>query len=240
MDTLTVLWGLDEDWFKTCSGVRVKVNSLPEVNITTIEELNRGTRTKGGIVCRDYFEEKWMEIHENDPRICDRINDCLSDLPVSLDEENCDILPIKVRHFNLENSILRACGTYPGGQNQSETDNYNQCRENLTFSLAPRHFNLTSTERNGKGSFREEGVVCKDVFGSWILIGFSEPERCDGLFLCESGLDEANCTDLLGKVPILIALGIFVVCLLAHMLRVAHYQYMGISTEYFGKQFSKK
>ena len=83
-------------------------------------------------------------------------------------------------------------------------------------------------------------MVCEEEIGRWIFLGFSQPERCDGLFVCESGLDEANCTDLLGKVPILIALGIFVVCLLAHMLREAHYQYLGISTEDFGKQFSKK
>ena len=127
------LGGLDEE---SCSVLRVKVNSLPEVNIT-IEEVNRGIRTKGGIVCKDFHDhERWIGIREKSPRICNGINDCLSDMPVSLDEENCDIFHIKAKHFNLGNSILRACGTYPGGRNQPETGlvyQYNQCRQNKTF-----------------------------------------------------------------------------------------------------------
>ena len=191
--------GLDEE---SCPIVHVKVDSL-EANITREEmKQKRGAHTKGGIVCKD-IDRNWIAIVDKDPRNCNGINDCFSRMPVSLDEENCDIFQVK-----------------------TET----------------RYFNLTPTERHGprKGTFTDEGLVCENQGGAWIFLRFSEPERCDGLFLCKGDLDEANCTDLLGKVPVLIALGILVVCLLAHMLREAHYQYTGGSTNELAKQFSQR
>ena len=192
---------LDE---QSCPVLHVKVDSL-EANITQKDlKEHRGARTKGGIVCKDN-DRNWIAIVDRDPRICNGINECFSSMPVSLDEENCDMFHIK-----------------------AET----------------RQFNLTPIERLGprKGAFRDEGLVCEDKGGRWIFLRFSQPERCDGLFLCKGDLDEANCSNLLGKTPAFIALGILVVCLLAHMLRETHYRYSGGSTatDNFAKQFSQK
>ena len=147
---------------------------------------------------------------EGDERICDGKRDCVN----GVDEENCGMF-----HINTECT-------------ESDCD----------VKFESRHFNLTLNERNGprKGAFRDKGLVCEDKNGKWIFVGIRDPEMCDDLSQCKSGLDEANCTDLLGKVPIYIALGILAVSLLAYMLREVRYRYVGGGTEDFAKQFSRE
>ena len=166
---------------------------------------------EGGVLCKQSRTQRWEHMVKGGGKMCNGKADCLN----GLDEENCAMYHIVAL-------------------------NWNHWKER-------RHVNLTHAEFHGQGAFREDGVVCEDNSeiplisrAKWVFLGFSEPERCDGYFVCNNGLDEANCTDLLGSIPVFIALGILVVCLLAHMLREAHYHYMGGSSEVFAKQFSHK
>ena len=149
-------------------------------------------------------------ILKGDKRICNGKADCLK----AIDEENCDAFQIET-----------------------------ECTEEVCSNFQSKTFSLTPLERNGprKGGFREDGLVCEDNNGAWVFLGYDAPERCDNLKnKCASGLDEINCTDLLGKVPIFIALGIFVASLLAFMLREACHEYKGDTTQKSVDQFLKE
>ena len=241
---------------------------MESANITRETLIERGGAFTGkGVLCK-LQSKRWEHIVKGNERICNGYNECLNgldedDCPVI--HIKVDSLEANISRTELKKH--RGAHTHGGiickdfernwiAISKSDPrlcDGINDCFSSMPTSLDEencgtfqvmtqiRRYNVTRDERHGtrKGAFRDDGLVCEDKEGKWTFIGFSDSERCDGLFTCESGLDEANCTDLLGKVPVLIALGIFVVCLLVHMLRDAHYQYTGGSTEDFARKFAE-